>query len=329
MGYVNMWRKDAVSEGPVDASGSKTDPVDRSGADGRIDTAGTRTLRADPDESGKPAPETVAIPNARAARNPFAGRDFAPAPAPARTQAQAPVPVPAQAKASVPAQAPAPDLEEPLHDPHELTVQISTVGLPGPEVSSLSGRPDERDGSPVFVDESGRRGRWLRRLGMAIGVACAVYSVVIVATLLSGSSSAPWLPVPAQDDDAPVSQVDPSSVPSQTAQPSDPADATPTAEASQGATSQTSSGTGAVTTPATSGPSEPTASSKLEPSTRTTRDTTGSTVTTPPTASSHPTAASPSASAPATDASTPSPTTVDVLGLGPLADGSAADAPAS
>ncbi|MGX1546299.1 hypothetical protein [Streptomyces adustus] len=320
-----MWRKDAVSEGSVDASGSETDPVDRSGAGGRIDTAETRTLRADLNESGKPAPQTAAIPNARAARNPFAGRDFAPAPA--RTQAQAPLP--AQAKAPVPAQAPVPDLEEPLHDPHELTVQMSTVGLPGPEISSLSGRPDERDGSPVFVDESGRRGRWLRRLGVAIGVACAVYSVVIVATLLSGSSSAPWLPVPAQDDDAPVSQVDPSSVPSQSAQPSDPADATPTAEASQGTASETSSGTGAVTSTATSGPSRPTASSKPEPSARTTRDTTGSTVTTPPTASSHPTAASPSATAPATDASTPSPTTVDVLGLGPLADGSAAATPAS
>ncbi|MFB7334791.1 hypothetical protein ACFC00_24545 [Streptomyces adustus] len=324
---MNMWRKDAVSEGSVDASGSETDPVDRSGAGGRIDTAETRTLRADLNESGKPAPQTAAIPNARAPRNPFAGRSFAPAPA--RTQAQAPLPAPAQAKAGVPAQAPDSDLEEPLHDPHELTVQMSTVGLSVPEVSYLSGRPDERDGSPVFVDESGRRGRWLRRLGMAIGVACAVYSVVIVATLLSGSSSAPWLPVPAQDDDAPVSQVDPSSVPSQPAQPADPADATPTAEASQGTASETSSGTGAVTSPATSGPSEPTASSKLEPSARTTRDTTGSTVTTPPTASTHPTAASPSASAPATDASTPSPTTVDVLGLGPLADGSTAATPAS
>ncbi|MET7284264.1 hypothetical protein [Streptomyces sp. NPDC005573] len=53
---------------------------------------------------------------------------------------------------------------------------------------------DAADG-PVFVDESGRRSRTFRRLGMAVAVACAVYAVVIVATLMSGSSDAPWLPV--------------------------------------------------------------------------------------------------------------------------------------
>ncbi|EGX54393.1 hypothetical protein SZN_38183, partial [Streptomyces zinciresistens K42] len=57
--------------------------------------------------------------------------------------------------------------------------------------------PGGGDGSegPVFVDESGRRRSRFRRLGMTVSLACAVYAVVIVATLLSGNSDAPWLPV--------------------------------------------------------------------------------------------------------------------------------------
>ncbi|MER5916513.1 hypothetical protein ABT124_40540 [Streptomyces sp. NPDC001982] len=38
----------------------------------------------------------------------------------------------------------------------------------------------------------------LGRVGLVIGLACAAYAVVIVVTLLSGASSAPWLPVPDQ-----------------------------------------------------------------------------------------------------------------------------------
>jgi len=47
---------------------------------------------------------------------------------------------------------------------------------------------------------------------MAVGIACAVYAVVIVITLLSGSSDAPWLPVPGQKDEAPAGKVDTSPV---------------------------------------------------------------------------------------------------------------------
>ncbi|MFE0176364.1 hypothetical protein ACFWZ2_29015 [Streptomyces sp. NPDC059002] len=61
---------------------------------------------------------------------------------------------------------------------------------------------------PVFVDETGRRGRRYRRVGMVVGIACAVYAVIIVGTLLSGNSSAPWLPVQGPDDDRPASKVD-------------------------------------------------------------------------------------------------------------------------
>ncbi|MFK0155457.1 hypothetical protein ACIQVK_25700 [Streptomyces sp. NPDC090493] len=95
------------------------------------------------------------------------------------------------------------------------------VGPAGParsaaaEAAGASGGVDASEGSaapdvpvPVFVDASGRRSRRFRRLGMALGLACAVYAVVIVVTLLSGSSDAPWLPVPGQNADRPAGKVD-------------------------------------------------------------------------------------------------------------------------
>ncbi|KOV54147.1 hypothetical protein ADL00_31815 [Streptomyces sp. AS58] len=115
-----------------------------------------------------------------------------------------------------------------LHDPHEVTVQLDAIGHRlgdpgGGGRETADGRPDgAQDGSdgPVFVDESGRRSRTFRRLGVAAGLACAVYAVVILATLLSGNSNAPWLPVPDQKGDAPASKVDSPALPAQSAPPS-------------------------------------------------------------------------------------------------------------
>ncbi|MGW3102596.1 hypothetical protein [Streptomyces sp. NPDC001100] len=106
------------------------------------------------------------------------------------------------------------------NDPDEVTVQLD-----GP-AEELDGDPGAKgaghDGSdgPVFVDESGRRSRRYRRIGMAVGIACAVYAVVIVATLLSGSSDAPWLPMPGQKEDPPASKVDTSPLPAESGRPS-------------------------------------------------------------------------------------------------------------
>jgi hypothetical protein len=85
------------------------------------------------------------------------------------------------------------------HDPAEVTVQLDGVGR-GPDgrlVTAGTGAPDGDQSSdgPVFVDESGRRSRRFRRIGMAIGLACAAYAVVILVTLLTGNSAAPWVPV--------------------------------------------------------------------------------------------------------------------------------------
>ncbi|MGW4226143.1 hypothetical protein ACWEG1_22110 [Streptomyces bauhiniae] len=95
------------------------------------------------------------------------------------------------------------------HDPHEVTVQLDSVQAEGPAPADASDRP-------VFVDESGRRSRTFRRLGLLVAGLCAGYAVVIGVTLLSGSSDAPWLPVP-QKEDKPASRVDSSPVPSASA----------------------------------------------------------------------------------------------------------------
>ncbi|MFJ8030183.1 hypothetical protein [Streptomyces sp. NPDC096032] len=107
------------------------------------------------------------------------------------------------------------------HDPHEVTVQLDAVQLGDVQLSPAAGaaRGADADG-PVFVDESGRRSRRFRRIGMLVAVACAVYAVVIVATLMSGSSDAPWLPVPGQNEQAPAGRVGTSPAPADSARPS-------------------------------------------------------------------------------------------------------------
>ncbi|MER6983143.1 hypothetical protein ABT317_40845, partial [Streptomyces carpinensis] len=108
-------------------------------------------------------------------------------------------------------------------DPEELTVRLDrTEGKPedpGTDRHDTNGREGGGSDRPVFVDASGRRSRRFRRLGMAVGLACAVYAVVIVVTLVSGNSNAPWLPVPGQADDRPASKVDTSPTPSDPARP--------------------------------------------------------------------------------------------------------------
>ncbi|WP_323180992.1 hypothetical protein [Streptomyces sp. NBC_01142] len=61
------------------------------------------------------------------------------------------------------------------------------------ELSADSAAHDGSDG-PVFVDESGRRSKKFRRLGWVLAIACACYAVTLVAALVGGNSTAPWLP---------------------------------------------------------------------------------------------------------------------------------------
>lgn len=118
-----------------------------------------------------------------------------------------------------------------------MTVQLDGAGresdgdgpkAPGSEDASDAGAK-ESDG-PVFVDESGRRRNRYRRLGIAVGTACAAYAAVIAGTLLSGNSDAPWLPVPMQMDEKPASEVDSPPLPDESADGTEPGERSDTAE---------------------------------------------------------------------------------------------------
>lgn len=133
----------------------------------------------------------------------------------------------------------APDAGDHTHDPHEVTVQLDAVQLGDGVIRRADSRhrksrPERESDGPVFVDASGRRSRLYRRLGIAVGVACAVYAVVIVSTLLSGNSNAPWLPVEGQQEGKPAGQVDTTPLPSQSARPSNTGSAAPQVSPSAG-----------------------------------------------------------------------------------------------
>ncbi|MFI2670554.1 hypothetical protein ACWHAO_20840 [Streptomyces albidoflavus] len=121
-----------------------------------------------------------------------------------------------------------------VHDPFEVTIQMDGIGrhLEGarrprgahakPQPRPLQEPPD----GPVFVDASGRRGRHLRRIGLACGIAFAGYALVVVATLFSGNSSAPWVPLPGPEAERPAT-VDTPGLPEESAGATEgPADAT-------------------------------------------------------------------------------------------------------
>ncbi|WP_328560793.1 hypothetical protein [Streptomyces coelicoflavus] len=186
-------------------------------------------------------------------------------PAPAPAPAPAPQPGPATAALRDPWQE-LPDTDGDAgtgagdaghtHDPHEVTVQLDAVHLGDGMVLRADGghrksRPEPSEG-PVFVDASGRRSRLYRRIGILVGIACAVYAVVIVSTLLSGNSDAPWMPVPGQEEGAPAGQVDTTPLPSQPAQPSGTGAAVPQTSPSADAGAATAPGAEAPV-PGTSG----------------------------------------------------------------------------
>ncbi|MDR6975876.1 hypothetical protein J2X68_002564 [Streptomyces sp. 3330] len=203
---------------------------------------------------------------------------------------------------------------EPLHDADELTVQLAGIDPAAAAGASRSpfgsqGAP----GTPVFVDESGRRSRRLRRLGVAVGVSCAVYALVIVATLVSGNSSAPWLPLPGQNDDTPAGKVETSSVPAVSESPSGSDGAAPGAESSD--TAPTASSTGGATegpgATASAGGAEASASPAASTGTTPVNPAVTAPVASP--AASESAAPSPEASEP-TAGGSPSPSTVEDTG---------------
>ncbi len=237
------------------------------------------------------------------------------------------------------------------HDPHEVTVQLDGIGRrldgsrttpPGAAAGPL-GASDSRDSDgPVFVDESGRRSRRFRRVGIAVGIACGLYALVIVATLLSGNSAAPWVPVPipGAGDGAPASKVEDSTGPTDSA---DPSAATggvlPGVSADPGAPSAgaTPSAGGSAAPAASAGSSKKpgaSTSKKPKPSASTTKKSSGGTKTDPGTGGDSgtvvdpPASSSPDASPDTSPAPSPSGGTGDAGGSGTTTN-NAADGPAA
>lgn len=207
---------------------------------------------------------------------------------------------------------------EHTHDPHEVTVQLDAVQLGDGFVRQVKEGPGVAPAAdrPVFVDESGRRSRRFRRIGMAIALACGIYAVVIVATLLSGNSNAPWLPVPGQQENPPAGQVDSPPLPAESAPASHPGATAPSGTPTAGGTTVPSSGPSAFRPEATAGTGRP--GTSAEPTPKATR-----TAPAPDTGASEPAPSEPAdpPTAPATDpaptgGSTPEPTTTTGTGDG-------------
>jgi hypothetical protein len=102
------------------------------------------------------------------------------------------------------------------HEPNDATIQLDGLGR---QLAELAGEPAPPDGSdgPVFVDESGRRSKTLRRVGWVLATVCAAYAVTLVLALLGGNSSAPRLPLSVPDEEARAEQVEQLPVPGEAA----------------------------------------------------------------------------------------------------------------
>jgi hypothetical protein len=216
------------------------------------------------------------------------------------------------------------------HDPHEVTVQLDGISLQRDTMLRPAkdgpGAGGEGSDGPVFVDESGRRSRRFRRIGIAVGIACAVYAVVIVATLLSGNSNAPWLPVQGPKEDQPAGQVDTPPLPAESAaQPSGTGSASPGASVSAGdGTTPSPGASGSASSGASAGPEDPGTSADPKPSaTKTTPKPGVADPTLDPDPTDAPTTGAPDPTTPTDDPTsepTETPTVVDP-GPGTVADG--------
>lgn len=216
---VEKWREDAQPEWPEAASVTGGLP-----SDGRVrDRRATQAFAGnDLQGTGHRLPAGTEILRGIPRQSEGEADSFVPDPGP-RTAVRDPWQEPEEAAPSGHGRDFAGDLEEPSehsHDPHEVTVQLDAVQLGDGFVRQVKQGPgagSEAADSPVFVDESGRRSRRFRRIGMAVALACGIYAVVIVATLMSGNSQAPWLPVPGQKDAPPAGQVDTPPLPERSA----------------------------------------------------------------------------------------------------------------
>ncbi|MCQ9133735.1 hypothetical protein [Streptomyces hilarionis] len=245
------------------------------------------------------------------------------------------------------------DLRDPWGEPPGGTdPEDRAAGEVTVQLDPLQGSPDGSDPAsdvPVFVDESGRRSRTFRRIGILVGTACGAYAVVIVATLLSGNAGAPWLPlpVPGQGDDKPAAgKVDSTPAPddSRTARPGGPgpapadgkgtgASATGSAPGKPGASAGAAASGSAAPSAGASAPVRPAASGSARPSAGPTASASAAPgpsgpVIAPP-ASAPPPASSPAASPSAVSSPSPAGGASTTVAGGPPEPAPAASSPAA
>lgn len=205
------------------------------------------------------------------------------------------------------------------HEPNEVTIQLDGLGR---QLSELLPEPSVPEGSdgPVFVDESGRRSKTLRRFGWVLAAIFVGYAVTLVVALLGGNSTAPFLPLSGQEEHRKAEEVRTPATegvtPGAEVTPGTTADVSPSTLPQTGESAAAPGGAvgaGGSSTPGTGSP----ASARTEPSTRDTATGTSTAGGEPAgeTSASATTAASgtPSADPPATspDPVTPTATTPD------------------
>ncbi|MBJ6639116.1 hypothetical protein H4K36_16810 [Streptomyces sp. DHE7-1] len=71
---------------------------------------------------------------------------------------------------------------------------------------SMTSASTEVEPAPVFVDQTGQRGRRLRGLGWLVGILCTGCVVAMISGLVGTQSQAPALTVPGTADTTPPSQ---------------------------------------------------------------------------------------------------------------------------
>ncbi|MFD7856651.1 hypothetical protein ACFV6B_20535 [Streptomyces microflavus] len=181
------------------------------------------------------------------------------------------------------------------HESNDVTIQLDGLGR---QLAELPGEPVPAGGSdgPVFVDESGRRSKTYRRLGWVVAALCAAYAVTLVFAVLGGNSTAPWLPLSGQKEEAKAEEAEVRPVPSDSAEPSDDLDPAP------GAT-----GPSGTPEPGASGAAEPSATSVTVPAGSAGRTPSASTSVTPPGTTGGATKPAATSSAPKPPVSTPPP----------------------
>ncbi|MGW2595033.1 hypothetical protein ACWCXC_32840 [Streptomyces sp. NPDC001515] len=139
------------------------------------------------------------------------------------------------------------------HEPNEVTIQLDGIGRQLSELLPEPNTAPESDG-PVFVDESGRRGKTLRRLGWVLAAICVAYAVTLVVAVLGGSSSAPFLPISGQEEHRKAEDVTTPASPGAGQDASSPPGTAPGASPSAPRTGQDTAATTGTGDTATSGP---------------------------------------------------------------------------